>query len=205
MKNLVNVRKSFLLIFAILILNANISFGDVLTNEQIVSFAVKNAVEEEFAGVSYNSVQIQQKNSYISKPIMNGIIEAFKNIGVSVYVNSNNNSNSPLITYDIQGFSFRYLKGDSRGFLRNRMIKRNFNSHIKLIVEDARNGHIYEMKDIDINYSDQVDPKFADLIKSRNIPELSPNYPVSNFKRIVEPVVVTAAIGSLVYLFFANR
>ena len=85
------------------------------------------------------------------------------------------------------------------------MIKREFASRLSITIIKSYEGRISSFEDIAVNYVDNIDPRFSDLVKSRDIPELAPDLPGSGWTKIAEPVVVTAAIGGLVYLFFANR
>lgn len=177
----------------------------VITNEQVVIEAARMGVEGNFKSSKFTSIGIEVSESEISGPVASGLTEGFRNLGINVVGNGKADSAVQHIDCDILGFEFKYQSGDSRGFLRKRKIKRGFKAVLKLTLLSARDSSVSEIKDINISYEDQIDSKLADLVKSRNIPALDPPFPSSGFKKIAEPVIVTAAVGALIYLFFANR
>ena len=192
--------------FAIIIL---ILFGvsasaEVITNEEVVIDAAADGVASNFADPGFKTVSIVVSDGDISDLVGTGLAEGFENIGVNVVGNDQPDSAVQYAECDVLGFDFRYRHGDSRGFLRKRMIKREFSARLKFTLYDSRRS-ISEIRDMSLNYVDQIDPGLIDLVKSRSIEELDPPVPSSGMQRFIEPIVVTATVGGLVFLFFANR
>ena len=182
-----------------------ITEGQVVTNEQVVIEASRKCVEENLVSAISGFVVIEVAENEISRPVEIGLSEGLEKLGVNVIGNDTASEDVQKIECDILGFDFKYKKGSSRGFLRKRMIRREFTAAIKLTFSNARNGSVSRFEDLTLQYEDQLSPDLIDLVKSRNIPALDPSPPSSNLKQFVEPVVVTAAVGALIYLFFANR
>jgi len=179
--------------------------AQVVTNEQVVVMAARIGVENNFKSPKFEIVSIEVLEDEISRPIAIGLSEGFENLGVNVVGNDRVVNSVQNVECDVLGFEFKYENGDPRGFLRKRMLRRKFMAILKLTFSNRQNKSISEIRDITISYEDQIDPELADLVKSRKIPALDPPFPSTGLKKVVEPVVVTAAVGVLVYLFFANR
>lgn len=179
--------------------------SQVITNEQAVIEACRNGVTDSSTTFEFTDIIIEVSESEISRPVEIGLTEGFKSLGINVVGNDRSDSALQYVKCDILGFEFKYKNGDSRGFLRKRMIRREFKAVLKLTFSNLRDKSVSEIRDFDISYEDQINPALANLIKSRTIPALDPPFPSSGMKRIAEPVIVTAAAGALIYLFFANR
>lgn len=179
--------------------------AQIISNEQAVILAAKSGIETAFSNDNFKAVQIKVAENEISRPVAIGIAEGFDLLNITVVGNDGAESDVKRIECDILGFDFKYLNGGSRGFLRSKMLKRKFTAFLKITIIDSDMMSVSVIKDITINYEDQIDPELSDLVKSRTIHALSPSFPSSGLKRIIEPVIITAAIGSMTYLFFANR
>ncbi|UCC80156.1 MAG: hypothetical protein JSW64_02000 [Candidatus Zixiibacteriota bacterium] len=179
--------------------------AQILTNEQVVATAAREAVESNFQSMGSGNISIDVLDDEISRPIAIGLKEGFENLGFDVFANDAPSIDVQYVECDVHGFEFKYENGDSRGFLKKRMIRRKFLAALKLTFSDTQDRSISEIKDITLSYEDQINPEWRDLVKSRKIAELDPASPSSGMIKIAEPVIVTAAVGALIYLFFANR
>jgi hypothetical protein len=177
----------------------------VVTNEQVVVRAARIGVENNFKSPEFGNIRIEVLDDEISRPIAIGLTEGFEILGVNVVGNDRVDNGVQDVECDVLGFEFKYENGDPRGFLRKRLIRRKFMAMLKLTFSSRHDKSIIEIRDITLSYEDQIDPELADLVKSRKIPALDPPFPTSGLKKVAEPVIVTAAVGVLVYLFFANR
>lgn len=195
---------NLLLTTLILLLPSTVS-PQVITNEQVVIGAARSGVEENYKSTRFASLAIDVAESEISRPVAIGLSEGFSQLGIDVVGNGTADSALQYLECDILGFEFKYENGDSRGFLRKRMLRRKFQAVIKMTFSDGPERSASETRDINISYEDQINPELAELVKSRNIAALDPAFPTSGMKKIAEPVIVTAAVGALIYLFFANR
>jgi hypothetical protein len=175
------------------------------TNEEVVISSVREAAEKTMGNHRLDKIHMRMAESGIDRPISYGIAEALRSLGAEVFGGGGGGELTNSLTYDVLGFDFGYGKGASRGFLRKPMIKREFSARLRITISESIEGAILSLDDIAVSYVDDIEPRFADLVKSRDIPELAPDISGSNWTKIVEPVVVTAAVGGLVYLFFANR
>lgn len=177
--------------------------GPVLTNEQVAAKAVGDAVMRSRVFNNVDQVRLEPVYTGLGRPIYNGLADGLAARGISIL--SKNSGASIAAAFDILGFDFHYSRGKSRGFLRAPMIQRVLDARVRVTLTDIAGGQLLGAEDMAVTYSDQLGPESADLIKSPDIPELAPEVPDSKWMRIIEPAVVTIAVGGLVYLFFANR
>lgn len=175
----------------------------IATNEQVVIESFREAALKSNCCADIGSMRLDVAESGLERPISSGLIEAFRSRGIAVV--SGAGESSVKIGYNILGFDFAYKKGKSRGFMRKPMIKRVLEARIRMTVTRLMDGVIVGQEDIFAGYNGEIDPEAVNFVKSVDIPALAPNPPGSGWARIVEPIVVTAAVGGLVYLFFANR
>jgi hypothetical protein len=179
--------------------------SEVITNEQAVVRAAREGVENNFQALDSGALSIDVVDDEISRPVEIGLAEGFENLGLHIVRNDDGPEEVQGVVCDVLGFEFKYENGESRGFLRKRKIKREFTAVLKLTFTNTVEKSIEGSRDITISFEDQINPEWADLVKSRKIPELDPPLPSSGLKQVAEPVIVTAAVGALIYLFFANR
>jgi hypothetical protein len=171
----------------------------------VVIESVRESIEDAMKNHKLDRIQMNMASSGIHRPVSSGIAEGLRSLGLEVFTGGKSGQSINNLSYDILGFDFDYGKGASRGFLRKPMIKREFAARLRITVSRSFEGTILSFDDIAVSYIDSIDPIYKDLVRSRDIPELAPELPGSRWTKIIEPVVVTAAIGGIVYLFFANR
>jgi hypothetical protein len=178
--------------------------GQPLTNEQIVLSTVKQAVAEKVTGDTSLGIQVTVKSGELERLIGDGIRDGLQDkFGQPIYL-TELDPRRLTINYEILGFDFTYKKGHSRGFLKSNKIARDLRCQVRLSIDNTATG-ISISHEISAIYHDEIEPADLNYAKSRTIPELSPAAPGSGWSRYAEPSLVIASVGTLVYLFFANR
>jgi hypothetical protein len=175
------------------------------TNEEVVVSAVKDQVEKNFGSDSVPALLVISGEKELELLVGGGIADAMRDKYPQVLLSSAPAPNADNLTFNIEGFDFSFHKGASRGFLKTHKINRRLQEQLRITIRNGIDGQVREMKELSISYSDTIDPAWAKYVSSPNIVELSPSAPVSSWSRYVEPGLVIAAVGALVYLFFANR
>jgi hypothetical protein len=200
--------RSYVIIFLILVFEfAGIAIvhSQPPTNEQLVVSAVKEEIDKSLSKDSTSTLLVISGKKELEILIGGAIADAMRDKYTQVLMDSIPTRNADNLTFDIQGFDFSFYKGASRGFLKAHKIRRQLQAQLRITISSGMDGQLREMKDIALNRSDTIEPVWAKYVNSRNIVELSPQAPASNWSRYVEPTLVIAAVGALVYLFFANR
>ena len=202
MKKAVNISIILLLIIGLY----TVVYGQepVITNEEAVVNSVEKAIYGKLSAYGKSSLYINSADKGINQPISQGIINAAKKGGMRVYLDETKAADYQVL-YDVLGFEFKYENGSSRGFLRDKKIRRNLNTLLRLTLKTTDDGEVAMLDDLRVVFEDEIDPGYFDYVSSDDIPSLSPLPPKSTVKKIAEPVVMTTAIGALVFLFFANR
>jgi hypothetical protein len=175
------------------------------TNEQMVTDAVEAQVDESFEGDSGRALLIIPGQPELDILVAGAIADAMRHKYPQVMLASSPSPSADNLTFDIQGFDFRFRKGASRGFLKAHKIKRELQGQLRITIKSGTDGQLREVKDIPFSSTDVIEPGWAKYVDSRSIPELAPLAPSSSWSRYVEPALVITAVGTLVYLFFANR
>lgn len=179
-------------------------FSQPLSNEQIVISTIRQAVAEKVPADTSHSMQIVEKagelERLIGDCILDGLHDKFRK---AIYI-LESDSQKLTIDYAVLAFDFTYKKGGSRGFLKSNKIARDLRCQIRLNIDNAAAG-VSNSHEISAIYHDEIEPSDLTYVKSRRIPELAPAAPGSGWSRYVEPSLVIASVGTLVYLFFANR
>jgi hypothetical protein len=175
------------------------------TNEQLVVSAVKEEIDKSLSKDSASVLMVISGKKELEVLIGGAIADAMRSKYPQVLMDSTPSPNADNLTFDIQGFDFSFHKGASRGFLKAHKIRRQLQAQLRITISSGLDRQLRDMKDIEFYRSDTIEPVWAKYVSSRNIAELSPQAPASSWSRFVEPTLVIAAVGALVYLFFANR
>ncbi len=191
------------LVYAIAL--SGVAWAQPPTNEQIVTDAVKAQVDKSFERDSARALLIIPGPTELDILVAGAIADAMRRKYPQVMLASSPSPAADNLTFDIQGFDFRFRKGASRGFLKAHKIKRELQGQLRITVKSGTDGQLREVKDIPFSYTDVIEPGWAKYVNSRSISELAPPVPTSSWSRYAEPALVITAVGTLVYLFFANR
>jgi hypothetical protein len=175
------------------------------TNEQMVTDAVEAQVEKSLERDSARALLIIPGQTQLDILIAGAIANPMRRKYPQVMLSSSPSPAADNLTFDIQGFDFRFARGASRGFLKAHRIKRELRGQLRITIKSGMDGQLREVKDIPFSYTDAIEPGWAKYVNSRTISELAPPVPTSSWSRYVEPALVISAVGTLVYLFFANR
>lgn len=183
----------------------SIAFSQPLSNEQIVISSVKVAVSNAVTGDSNYTLQVAVKAGEIERLVGDGIYDALvEKYRKPVYLTPLD-SQMVTVNYDVQGIDFSYKKGASRGLLKGHKIARDFRCQLRINIQRGSSLESRDYHDIAVKFHDEIEPSDLNFVNSRRIPELAPAAPGSGWSRFAEPALVIASVGTLVYLFFANR
>jgi hypothetical protein len=177
------------------------------SNEQVIINAVRAGVDSLLGktGDMGAEVRVVADSGGLRRLIAEGIADGLRDKYNRILIGGGSDSLSDILTYDILGFAFDYEKGSSRGFLRGRKIKREMLCELRINIQGGPTGILRHSQNMSVAYADEIEHSDLRFVNSREIPELAPEPPGSGWSRFGEPALVTASVGALVYLFFANR
>lgn len=175
------------------------------SNEQVIFNSLSAAVDSQIVMPSAESVRIITDGLGLNRLFSEAIAEGMKSKSSQISIGSAPDSTSDNLLFDLLGFDLAYKNGSSRGFLKSRRIKRELHCELRISIRGGSSGLLLQMRNISIEYGDEIEPSELRFINSRDIVELTAEPPGSAWSRYVEPSFVIASVGVLVYLFFANR
>jgi hypothetical protein len=112
---------------------------------------------------------------------------------------------SQSLFYRIIDMSLSYPQVRRQGFLGARILTRRASLNLSFRLEDQATGKVLWSERTKEERSDLVKRGMAGSLNNKTYPFLSPPLPDDPQSRFVEPALVVAVVGGLVYLFFANR
>lgn len=114
-------------------------------------------------------------------------------------------SNSWSLFYRIIDMSLEYPEIKRKGFLGKRIVIRKASVNLSFRLEDDSTGKVLWTNRGKEERSDQIKKGTIKSINNRSYPLLSPTLPGDPQSRFIEPALVVAVVGGIIYLFFANR
>jgi len=114
-------------------------------------------------------------------------------------------SESQSLFYRIIEMSLNYPKTKRKGFLGARLVTRKTWLNLSFRLKDNATGKVLWTKRGKEERSDWVKKSMIKSVNNPSYPFLSPSLPDDPHSRFLEPALVVAVVGGLIYLFFANR
>lgn len=113
--------------------------------------------------------------------------------------------NTRILNYRLTELRVHYPKVKRKGFLGKKVITREGKVTAFFYLVNAANGEILWQSREEKKGSDKFDASELKKVENKDFPFLWADLPSSATKKYVEPAIVTAVAGGLIYLFFANR
>lgn len=107
--------------------------------------------------------------------------------------------------YRIIQLKLTYPQVKSKGLFGKKLVTRESELNLSFRLIDKNSGKILWTKRKNHSSSDVISKNRISLLKNEQYPFLSPELPQGNTRKYIEPTLVAAVVGSLVYLFFASR
>lgn len=112
---------------------------------------------------------------------------------------------SQSLFYRIIDLSLSYPQIEREGFLGGRLLTRRTSLNLSFRLEDGVTGRVLWSEKGKEERSDLIKRSMAKSVNNQTYPFLSPALPDDPQSRYLEPAMVIAVVGGLIYLFFANR
>lgn len=107
--------------------------------------------------------------------------------------------------YRIIELRLEYPKVKSKGLFGRKSVIRQSNLNLSFRLMEKDTGRILWTKTKGQTKTDQIPKKTIPAVENEQYAFLSPRLPESTISKYVEPALVAAVVGGLVYLFFASR
>jgi hypothetical protein len=107
--------------------------------------------------------------------------------------------------YQIIELKLSYPQVKRKGFLGRKLVTRKAKLNFSFRLEEQESGKVLWTKRETEEKSDVIEKQAIKSLNNNSYPFLSPPLPEDLQTRYLEPALVAAVVGGLIYLFFANR
>lgn len=107
--------------------------------------------------------------------------------------------------YQIIEMTLSYPQVKRKGFFGRKLVARKARLNLSFRLEEKESGKVLWTKRETEEKSDVVEKQAIKSLNNDSYPFLSPPLPEDLQTRYLEPALVAAVVGGLIYLFFANR
>jgi len=172
------------------------------TNEEFVSLSIARAVRDfvDSLSLSESGVWLEPAQG-LNQLAADGVRMALLGAGWRIE-NTPGQATDFVVATNLSAFDFRYVKGQSRGFLNKPFIRRTLSGQVAV---NFSGGDFSYFGFLDFADADSILPEHENFVASPRYRELAPEALVGGLERYLEPLAVVGTVGGLVYLFFVNR
>jgi hypothetical protein len=107
--------------------------------------------------------------------------------------------------YQIIEMKLSYPQVKRKGFFGHKVVTRKAKVNLSFRLEEKESGKVLWTKRETQEQSDMVEKQAIKFLNNNSYPFLSPPLPEDMQTKYLEPALVAAVVGGLIYLFFANR
>ncbi|MFH1336448.1 MAG: hypothetical protein ABII96_08015 [Candidatus Zixiibacteriota bacterium] len=112
---------------------------------------------------------------------------------------------SKSLFYRIIDLKLDYPETHRKGFLKEKLVTRRAVVNLSLREEDPTTGKVIWLKRGKLEKRDVVRKSMIKSSNNQSYPFLSPSLSGDPINKYIEPALLTAVVGGVIYLFFANR
>jgi len=112
---------------------------------------------------------------------------------------------SKSLFYRIIDLRLDYPETYRKGFLKEKLATRRAVVNLSLREEDASSGKVIWLKRGKLEKTDVVRKSTIKSLNNQSYPFLCPSLSGDPINKYLEPALLTAVVGGVIYLFFANR
>lgn len=190
----------------------NVYTNSIPSNEDIAKkLLVETALEQvylhagEFGTLVFPDVRSGAENSALSAWMQQNLIDSAIAADYSVYLETDESPDSAIaVEITDQNITFEYVSIGNKWLLFNKGYKRNVKSGFHISMREEKNGRVLLSQQFSKNFEDTVSNigviENEELVFTRGKKLNS-----ALGRRLIEPVLITAATITMVYLFYSLR
>ena len=136
------------------------------------------------------------------------IADALMELGIPVTAGTKRSSSNPSgirLEYRILELGTEFTGQGRRGWIGRRYVDRLVRAKLSLQITDSETGQVLWRKERGLEVADRFPKRALPEVRSGTYPFTAAALKESDLSRIIEPVIVSAVVGWLTYLFFSNR
>ncbi len=183
------------------------------TSEEFLRGALRSLLEETFADfpkttsglVILKAEEARSENWLLEDELVAYLISLNYQVSLNANDSNTNLSESKFLFYRIIDLKLDYPKVRRKGFLKEKLVTRTAGLNLSFREEKEATGEVLWSKRVKQEKTDVVRKSMIKSLNNPAYPFLCPSLSGDSLSKYVEPALVTAVVGGLVYLFFANR
>jgi hypothetical protein len=183
------------------------------SNEEFVRESVRSLLETVFGDFPEDKPQLLRLGSEEEHPanwlvedeLVSYLVSSEYEVALKQGTSEDTLQESQSLFYRIIELSLRYPEIKRQRFLGGRRVVRKAMLNLSFRLEDTATGKVLWSERVREETSDLIERSMAQSVNNRTYPFLSPSLPDDPQSRYVEPALVIAVVGGLIYLFFASR
>jgi hypothetical protein len=191
----------------------------VLKNEEFLRETVKVLLEKawsDFPQIEPKQISLYPEEKHLANWLIEQELVSFlltKGFEVHTLIEKpfSSESNSSLhpsdfsLTFRIINLKLAYPKIKGSGILKERKVQREGNVSLYLQLTQSKDNSVLWLKKEEETKTDWISKGELKQVENENYPFFKPEVPSGVKEKLLEPALITAVAGALVYLFFANR
>lgn len=183
------------------------------SNEEFLRESVRSLLAGTFGGFPDDKSQLLRLRSEGEHPanwlledeLVSYLVSSEYEVALKLGTSEGTMQESQSLFYRIIEMNLRYPEVKRQGFLGGRRVVRRAVVNLSFRLEDETTGRVLWSERVKEESSDLVERSMVQSVNNKTYPFLSPSLPDDLQSRYLEPALVVAVVGGLIYLFFANR
>jgi hypothetical protein len=183
------------------------------SNEEFLRESIKSLIVQTFDDlpkvysryILLKADQDHPANWLLEDELISYLLSSKHQVGLRSNETSEESAESSSLFYRIIELSLDYPEIKRKGFFGKRLVTRRTSLNFSFRLEDNETGRVLWSKRGKHQRSDLIERSMIKSLNNESYPILSPSLPQDYQSRFIEPALVVAVVGGLIYLFFANR
>jgi len=186
---------------------------NLISNEEFLRESVRNLLHKAFldfpraeSGFVFVNSEEEDSANWLLEDELIAYLQSL-NFQVALHPDSGQNEFPKAYSffYRIIKMKLSYPQVKRKGFLGQKLVTRKVELNLSFRLEEKGIGKVLWTKRETEERSDIVKKQAIQYLNNDSYPFLSPPLPEDSQAQYVEPALVAAVVGGLIYLFFANR
>jgi hypothetical protein len=183
------------------------------TNEEFLRETLRSLFTETFSDfpkstsdlVVLKAEEDRPENWLVEDELAAYLLSLNYQVGLSTIDSDSGLPESKWLFYRIIDLKLDYPEAYRKGFLKEKLVTRRAVINLSLREEEPTTGKVIWLKRGRLEKTDVVRKSVIKSLNNQSYPFLSPSLPGDPLNKYLEPALLTAVVGGVIYLFFANR
>jgi hypothetical protein len=183
------------------------------SNEEFLRNSIGSLLERAFAdfpgdksGLLFLKAEEEHPAGWLLEDeLISFLVSSDHQVALQSAAAGSNLQESNFLFYRIIDMSLTYPQIKRKGFLGTRILIRTAELNLSFRLEDMTTGKVLWSQKGKDEKSDQIKRSQVASVNNKTYPFLSPSLPDDPQSKLLEPALLVAVTGGLIYLFFANR